>query len=108
MAKDFEKSQRSVDLPKHQSYILIHMALCDNTKPHEHPAAERFFAEALDDARHAGMELEHEGIARYARPVVASLMRLFKHRSIIEIPEAASLLVSNELRDLRQILAEKP
>lgn len=50
------------DLGKHQSYIKIHMALCDNTKPHEHPAAERFFAEALDDAKLAGMEIERERI----------------------------------------------
>lgn len=56
--KDFEKSQRGIDLPKHQSYLAIHLALCDNTKPHEHPAAEIAFAEALDDARAAGAEIE--------------------------------------------------
>lgn len=107
-SKDFEKSQRRIDLPKHQSYIKIHLSLCDNTtEAHQHPAAERFFAEALEDARLAGMELEHSRIAGPAIPVVASIMRLFKHRAVIETPEAMSLLVSDELRDLRQMLAEK-
>jgi len=105
--KGFEKSQRGLDLSKHQSYLAIHLALCDNTKPHTHPAAEGYFAEALDDARLAGMELEHARISGPALPVVASIMRLFKHQAVIEIPEAASLLVSDELRELRQMLTEK-
>lgn len=39
------------------------------------------------------------------RVVVASLMRLFKHRTVMEIPEAASLLISAELAELHRILA---
>jgi len=54
----FNKTQRGLDLPKHQSYLAIHLALCDNTKPHWQPAAEEHFAEALNDARAAGAEME--------------------------------------------------